>query len=62
VLLEAGGIITTPGGGPLFPLPASAWPDGPLPFLAANPVAHAEVVTAAQELVQTARAHRTSTA
>jgi myo-inositol-1(or 4)-monophosphatase len=62
VLLEAGGIITAPGGGPLFPLATSAWSDGALPFLAANPVAHAEVVTMAQVLAQTARAHRTSTA
>jgi myo-inositol-1(or 4)-monophosphatase len=46
VLLEAGGVITEPGGRPLFPLDPSRHTRGPVPFMAGNPVAHAEILAA----------------
>jgi myo-inositol-1(or 4)-monophosphatase len=46
VLQEAGGIVTDPRGGPLFPYDLPAYRGGPVPFLAGNPVAHAEAASA----------------
>jgi myo-inositol-1(or 4)-monophosphatase len=40
VLLEAGACLTTPEGGPLFPVGASVWRGGPLAILAGLPGAH----------------------
>lgn len=47
VLLEAGGVVTEPCGRPLFPVDRARYRGGPLPFLAGNPVAHAEVLAVA---------------
>jgi myo-inositol-1(or 4)-monophosphatase len=49
ILLEAGGVVTEPGGRPLFPLDRARYRSGPMPFLAGNPVAHAEVLAAARQ-------------
>lgn len=46
VLQEAGGIVTDPRGGALFPYDLPAYRGGPIPFLAGNPVAHAEAASA----------------
>lgn len=43
VLLEAGGIVTDPAGGALFPI---AFGHGPMPFLAGNAAAHAQALAA----------------
>ena len=47
VLLEAGGAVTDPTGGPLFP---AAFDGAPAGFLAGNPAAHAEAVAACRAL------------
>jgi myo-inositol-1(or 4)-monophosphatase len=47
ILLEAGGVITEPGGRPLFPLDRARYRSGPMPFLAGNPVAHAQILASA---------------
>ena len=44
VLLEAGGAITDLVGRPLFPIDPARYRGGPVPFVAGNPVAHAEAV------------------
>lgn len=46
LLLEAGGLVTDPAGRALFPLDLTAYGGEALPFLAGNPVAHAEAVAA----------------
>jgi myo-inositol-1(or 4)-monophosphatase len=46
MLREAGGVVTDPRGGPLFPFDLAAYRGGPVPFLAGNPVAHAAAVSA----------------
>jgi myo-inositol-1(or 4)-monophosphatase len=46
VLQEAGGVVTDPRGGPLFPFDLAAYRGGPVPFLAGNPLAHAAAVSA----------------
>jgi myo-inositol-1(or 4)-monophosphatase len=44
ILLEAGGVLTDPLGQPLFPPAPAAYRGAPMPFLAGNPVAHAEAL------------------
>jgi myo-inositol-1(or 4)-monophosphatase len=46
VLQEAGGVMTDPRGGSLFPFELAAYRGGSVPFLAGNPVAHATAVAA----------------
>jgi myo-inositol-1(or 4)-monophosphatase len=46
VLREAGGVITDPLGGALFPFDLAAYRGGPVAFLAGNPAAHAAAVSA----------------
>jgi myo-inositol-1(or 4)-monophosphatase len=46
VLQEAGGVVTDPRGGPLFPFDLAAYRGAPVPFLAGNPLAHAAAVSA----------------
>jgi fructose-1,6-bisphosphatase/inositol monophosphatase family enzyme len=45
-LLEAGGVLTSPAGAPVFPLDVAAYRGEAIPFVAGNPVAHAEAVRA----------------
>jgi myo-inositol-1(or 4)-monophosphatase len=45
-LREAGGVITDPRGGGLFPFDLAAYRGGPVPFVAGNPAAHAAAVSA----------------
>ena len=40
VIVEAGGVITAPGGGPIFPVRANTYAGEPLAFLAGDPLAH----------------------
>ena len=56
VLLEAGGVVTAPLGGPLFPADRGS---GPVPFLAGNPAAHAEAVAACRALERHEHSART---
>ena len=49
MLLEAGGVVTDPLGGPLFP---AVFGGGPVRFLAGNPAAHAEAVAACRALAR----------
>jgi myo-inositol-1(or 4)-monophosphatase len=44
VLLEAGGLITGPDGGGMFPLDAATWGGRPFAFLAGNPLAHGQAL------------------
>jgi myo-inositol-1(or 4)-monophosphatase len=44
VLLEAGGLLGTPAGGPLFPVTAAHLAGAPLAFLAGNPGGHAQAL------------------
>jgi len=46
VLQEAGGVITDPRGGAMFPFDLAAYRGGAVPFLAGNPTAHAAAVSA----------------
>jgi myo-inositol-1(or 4)-monophosphatase len=51
VLLEAGGALTDLRGRPLFPPDAAAYRGAPVPFLAGNPAAHAEALSACRAVV-----------
>jgi myo-inositol-1(or 4)-monophosphatase len=44
MLLEAGGIVTDPGGRAIFPASASAYDGDPIPILAGNRSAHAQTL------------------
>jgi myo-inositol-1(or 4)-monophosphatase len=55
VLLEAGGVITDPGGQPLFPAGAAAYRGAPMPFLAGNPSAHAQALSGCRPFLGDAR-------
>jgi myo-inositol-1(or 4)-monophosphatase len=50
VLLEAGGCITSPGGRPIFPFGVEDYRGAPVPFLAGNPLAHADAVACCRAL------------
>ena len=44
VVLEAGGVMTAPDGGPLFPVDPGTYAGEPLAFLAGDPLAHEQSV------------------
>ena len=44
VLIEAGGVISTPDGRPLFPVDATVCTGAPFAFVAGNPAAHRHIV------------------
>ena len=52
ILLEAGGRITSPAGGPLFPFDVVSYRGAPVPFLAGNPLAHAAAAGSYRALVE----------
>ena len=45
VLLEAGGVLTTADGAPLFPATAAHLAGAPIAFLAGNPGSHAQALS-----------------
>lgn len=51
LLLESGGAITDLLGRPLFPVDPDVYRGGPVPFVAGNPVAHAEAVARCRTLL-----------
>jgi len=44
LVLEAGGIVTDLSGRPVFPFQLSGYTGGKVPFLAAGPISHAELL------------------
>jgi myo-inositol-1(or 4)-monophosphatase len=44
IVLEAGGIVSDPRGNPIFPIDLNNYSGAKIPFLAAGPLAHAELV------------------
>lgn len=55
ILLEAGGRITSPAGGPLFPFDVVSYRGGAVPFLAGNPLAHAAAARSYRALLEPVR-------
>jgi myo-inositol-1(or 4)-monophosphatase len=55
VLLEAGGRVTSPAGGPLFPFDVASYRGGAVPFLAGNPLAHAAAAGSCRALGEPTR-------
>jgi myo-inositol-1(or 4)-monophosphatase len=45
VLLEAGGVLTTVDGAPVFPATSAHLAGAPIAFLAGNPASHAQAMT-----------------
>jgi len=44
IVLEAGGLVTDPRGGPIFPFPLENYSGAKVPFVAAAPSAHAQLI------------------
>lgn len=55
ILLEAGGRVTSPEGGPLFPFDVVSYRGAAVPFLAGNPLAHAAAAGSYRALVEPVR-------
>jgi fructose-1,6-bisphosphatase/inositol monophosphatase family enzyme len=54
LVLEAGGAITDPFGGPLFPVDLALYRGEPVPFVEGNAIAHAEAVARCRVLLGSA--------